>query len=51
MAFGGIDDWICECDACGEECVGRTPQQAAKFLREHREICNVLANQSIGGRE
>lgn len=36
MAFGNVDDWICVCPDCDEECIGRTPQQARKFLREHR---------------
>lgn len=39
MAFGHIDDWICECADCGEQCIGRTPQQARKLWREHRAEC------------
>lgn len=47
MAFGNVDDWICECEDCGEECIGRTPQQARKLWREHRAVCEAVTDRTI----
>lgn len=35
MTFG--DDFAWECEECGDEIIGRTPQQLRKLCREHKE--------------